>query len=167
MKINEKALSEAIDSMTSVCDKGKAEIKRVLFEGFRVKFEEELAEKTVEVPYTEGCFEDCENVVSQVGPKKLTSLVKSVKIIDLPGTYTHEDALKEAEKRGLRLMTKEEIYLLIACGVLKPGSKSFWSSSVYAGGRNTAWIFSGNIGSIFYDYRSNSDFYSVRCVGVP
>lgn len=34
MKIDEKKLNQAIDKMTSVCDKGKDEIRTVLSEGF-------------------------------------------------------------------------------------------------------------------------------------
>ena len=103
-----------------------------------------------DVPFVNGCFE------GQTRP---------IKIYGTDETMNHEDSLKWAEDRNMRLMTKEELHLLCACGLLKGGMTSFWSASVVSNNRYGAWIFNGYIGSINNFWRFNSGYGAVRCLG--
>lgn len=89
----------------------------------------------------------------------------NIKIYGTDETMNHDDSLKWAADRNMRLMTKEELNLLCACGFLKEGMKSVWSSSVVSNSRVYAWVFLGSYGYISDDYRDSC--YGVRCVGRP
>jgi hypothetical protein len=117
----------------------------------------------INVPVVDGCFDDMPKSYGVDG-----SPYRQVKLYAVTDKkYTHSKAwgIFNGITTPQRLMTKEEIHLLIACGFLRRGDKSFWSSSVYAILRSYAWLFNGSLGSVDSVNRSNT--YGVRFVGRP
>lgn len=79
-------------------------------------------------------------------------------------TYTFDDAIDiAANNYPRRLLTREEIHLLIETGYLKKGDTTFWSSSVVSSGRTYAWAFYGFDGNVSVGVQSGAR--AVRCVG--
>lgn len=118
------------------------------------RLEKEHSFVHVSVPAPDGCFNDFR---VGLGPRVEFRLYPVTE-----GNFTHEEGLKYTRNEGHRLMTKEEIHLLLAAGI-DLGNTSFWSSSVRADSHDVAWLFIGNVGFIFCANRSVD--YAVRWVG--
>jgi len=74
--------------------------------------------------------------------------------------------LGKFKDRAWGIPTRDEISVAIENGLLNviPDVESFWSASVFSGGRYSAWIFNGSLGGVVY-YGFRISTYAVRCVG--
>lgn len=139
--------------------KFKKEIKELeeKLEALKRKASKEEGE-VVEVSAATGCFEDMPT------ENRCGVLYKTFKLFPVTSeTYTHEEACEKFNKSDKRLMTKEELYLLLACGI-DLGNNYFWSASVLSSLRLDAWAFNGPNGNLVSDgIRLNGN--GVRCVG--
>ena len=77
--------------------------------------------------------------------------------------YTFDEAQKAVAGTDRRLMTKEEVHLLIVAGILKEKEESFWTSSPVLSSRFSAWAFYSIYGYVTHVNRSIGR--AIRCVG--
>lgn len=135
------------------------ELEQKLEQLKQAAFKEDEPRYTIHrVPAVSSCFEDM----------PIVGCSREIKLYDISTlSYTHPQACDtyNGTTIPMRLMTRKEIHLLIACGILTPDDRSFWSSSVRADAHNSAWQFFGFDGSVSSSRRTY--IFGVRCVGRP